>query len=122
MIQLFGRIATAALTIGLLLAAASNTVQAQSTIGERCSAMKIRAAARNARAQLDCAARATKDLEFDQDLCEERAAGVLRKAFAMAEAAAVKAGGTCGTIGDADDIELDAAEFCALIVSELPTE
>ncbi len=122
MTRAFGRVAAAALTIGLLLAATSHPANAQATVGEKCAALKMRVVARNARAQLDCAARATTNVSFDMDVCIERAAVVLRNAFAKAEDAAIKAGGTCGTTDDADALELDAAEFCALIVSKLPTE
>ncbi len=121
---MFSRVATAALMIATFLFAVSPAASAQveATVGERCATAKIRAAARNAQAQLDCAAHFTLDVDFDMDRCIERAGVLLTKAYAKAEADAARAGGSCGTVADAEDIELEAADFCSLIVGLLPPD
>ena len=88
---------------------------ARATPGEKCSAAKVKAAAKKAKAQLFCHAKATLKATAVDQACLSKADANFLKAFQKAEAK-----GGCATTGDAAAIESTVDTFVSAIAAALP--
>lgn len=95
----------AAVIAALLVVGAATAFAGDATPEEKCSAAKTRAVGKNIQIRLGCVAKGTVNIDFDPDLCIEKAQMALAAAFARAEA------GTCTTIDDEADWELMVQDF-----------
>lgn len=95
----------AALVVGLFWSGATVAFAGDSTPQERCAAAKMRAVGKSLQLRLGCIARGTVNIDVDVEMCLLKAQALLANAFAKAE------NGTCTTVGDAGDWELEVQDF-----------
>lgn len=93
----------------------SRPARAIATPGQKCSAAKMKAAGKKAKAQLGCYAKATLQGGMVDQACLTKAGAALFKAFQKAEQK-----GGCATVTDAAAIESMVDGFVAAIAAALP--